>query len=72
MLTVLISACLSVLALVGLVLSITSGLITAGVDGVFIVLVCLLMAVIFGVNALSTAASAGYLPVPARFRKEHK
>lgn len=71
MLIALISACLSVLCLVGLVLSITSGLVTAGVDGLFVVLVCLLMAVIFGLNALSTAASAGF-PLPARFRKAHK
>jgi hypothetical protein len=67
----LIAAFLALVSLVGLVLSITSGLIFAGVDGLFIVLVCLLMAAIFGGNALSTAARLGYIPVPARFRKAH-
>lgn len=67
----LIAAFLSLLSLVGLVLSITSGLITAGVDGLFVVLVCLLMFVIFGGNALSIGVKLGYIPVPARFRKAH-
>lgn len=68
----LIAAFLALVSLVGLVLSITSGLILAGVDGLFIVLVCLLMTAIFGGNALSLAAKAGYIPLPARFRKAHK
>ena len=68
----LIAAILSLLSLIGLVLSITSGLVTAGVDGVFLVLVCLMTGTIFGLLALSMAAQAGYVPVPARFRKAHK
>ena len=68
----LIAAFLALVSLVGLVLSITSGLISAGVDGLFVVLVCLLMAAIFGGNALSLAVKAGYIPVPARFRNAHK
>jgi len=68
----LIAAILSLLSLIGLVLSITSGLLTAGVDGVFLVLVCLMTGTIFGLLALSMAAQAGYIPVPARFQKAHK
>jgi hypothetical protein len=68
----LIAAILSLLSLIGFVLSITSGLITAGVDGVFLVLVCLMTGTIFGLLALSMAVQAGYVPVPARFQKAHK
>lgn len=68
----LIAALLSLLSLVGLILSISSGLITAGIDGLFVVLVCLLIGTVFGLIALSMAAKAGYIPVPARFRKTQK
>jgi hypothetical protein len=68
----LIPAILALLALVGLVLSITSGLVTAGVDGVFIILVCLMTLAIFGGLALRIAVEAGYIPVPARFKTSHK
>jgi membrane protein DedA with SNARE-associated domain len=69
---VLIAALISLLSLVGLVLSVTSGLITAGVDGLFIVLVCLLTGTVFGLLALFLAARAGYLPVPERFKSFSK
>jgi hypothetical protein len=68
----LIAAVLSLLSLVGLILTIVSGLATSGVDGLFLILVCLLTGTIFGLIALSMAADAGYIPVPARFRKAHK
>ncbi len=68
----LIAALLSLFSLVGLILSFTSGLAFAGVDGLFAILVCLVTGTIFGLTAISTAAKAGYLPVPARFRKAAK
>lgn len=68
----LISGVLSLLSLAGLILSFTSGLVTAGVDGIFIVLVCLLTFAIFGLITFSTAAKAGYIPVPARLRRSHR
>ena len=66
----LIAAFLSLLSLVGLILTFTSGLISAGVDGIFLLLVCLVTGAIFARVAVVEAASAGYLP--ARFRKAHK
>lgn len=60
------AAVIALLSLVGLVLTITSGLVTAGVDGLFAVAVCLLMLAIFGLLALSLAAKGGYLPLPGR------
>lgn len=68
----LIAGVLALLSLAGLVLSFTSGLVTAGVDGIFIVLVCLLMLAIFGLMTLSMAAKAGLLPLPAGMRRGHK
>ena len=65
-----ISALLTLLSLVGLVFTFTSGLIASGVDGLFLVLVCLLTAAIFGLQALSEAARLGFLP--QSFRKAHK
>jgi hypothetical protein len=68
----LIPGILALLALVGLVLSITSGLVTAGVDGLFIILVCLLALAIFGGLALRIGVEAGYIPVPARFKASQR
>jgi hypothetical protein len=62
----LIAAILAILSLAGVVLTITSGLATSGVDGLFLILVCLLTAAIFGFQALS---QGGFL---ARFGKAHK
>jgi hypothetical protein len=62
----LIAAILAILSLVGLVLTFTSGLATSGVDGIFLILVCLLTASIFGYQALSQSG------LSARFGKAHK
>lgn len=68
----LIAAILALLSLAGLILSVTSGLLTAGIDGIFIVLVCLLTLAIFGLLALSMATKAGYIPLPSRLRGDNK
>ncbi|HVB98969.1 MAG TPA: hypothetical protein VNJ12_06500 [Candidatus Dormibacteraeota bacterium] len=64
----LIAGFLALLSIVGLILSFTSGLVASGIDGIFIVLVCLLMLAIFGLTTLSLAAKSGLLPV----RRGHK
>lgn len=68
----LIPTILAVLSFVGLVLTITSGLVTSGVDGLFAVLVCLLALAIFGGLALRVAVDSGLIPVPARFKGSRK
>lgn len=68
----LIPAILAVLSIIGLVLTVTSGLVTSGIDGLFMVLVCLLALAIFGGLALRSAADAGYLPIPARLKGSRK
>jgi hypothetical protein len=62
----LIASVLALLSLAGLVLTFTSGLALSGIDGLFLILVCLLTAAIFGYQALS---QGGFL---ARFGKAHK
>jgi hypothetical protein len=61
-----IAAILTLLSLAGVVLTFTSGLATSGIDGLFLLFVCLLTAAIFGYQALS---QGGFL---ARFGKAHK
>jgi hypothetical protein len=68
----LIAAILALLSLIGLILTFTSGLLTAGVDGIFMILVCLITLAVFGGIALSLGVQGGYIPVPARFRHNHK
>jgi hypothetical protein len=68
----LIAGIIALLSFVGLILTFTSGLLTAGVDGIFILLVCLLSLVIFGGLAFSLAVKAGYIPLPARLRHDSK
>ncbi len=62
----LIAAFLSLLSLAGVVLTITSGLATSGIDGLFLIFVCLLTAAIFGYQALSQGG------LFARLGKAHK
>lgn len=68
----LIAAFLALISLLGLILSITSGLIFSGIDGLFVVLICLLTGTIFGLMAVSMAIKGGHVPLPVRFRKAVK
>lgn len=63
-------AILAILSLTGLIVSFTAGLVKAGIDGLFIMIVCLLSFVFFGSLTLSTAARNGYLPLPSRLRRD--
>ena len=49
------AAVIVVLSLLGLIWDITSGLITSGVDGLFLLLVCLMMGGIFSLQLLILA-----------------
>jgi hypothetical protein len=71
-LTMIVCAILALLALVGLVWDIWSGLITSGVDGLMLLLVCLLIGSLFAGQAALLARDAGLipanLPLPGRKR----
>ncbi len=65
----LIAALIALLSLAGVVLSITTGLLASGIDGLFVIFACLMMAAIFGGLALSLASQGGYLPSRGRSDK---
>ena len=63
-------AVLVLLSLLGIVGDIWSGLLTNGIDGIFLLLVCLAMAGVFTLMLLHTATTAGLLkPVKLFGRK---
>jgi len=59
---VIVCALLALLALAGLVWDVWSGLLTSGVDGLLILLVCLLVGGVFAAQAVLVAWKAGWLP----------
>jgi hypothetical protein len=71
-LLMIICAILALLALAGLVWDIWSGLISSGVDGLMLLLVCLLIGGLFAAQAAFLARKAGLLPenlpLPSRKR----
>jgi hypothetical protein len=63
-------AVLVLLSLLGIVGDIWSGLLTNGIDGIFLLLVCLVMAGVFTLMLLHTAKTAGLLkPIHLFHRK---
>jgi|GEM_PF-1952531 hypothetical protein len=58
---------LTLLGLAGVAMTFLSGLATTGVDGLFVALVGLLVAAIFGTQALLLARQFGW--IPGRFRR---
>jgi TRAP-type C4-dicarboxylate transport system permease small subunit len=52
----------ALLCVLGIIWSITSGLLTSGIDGILMLFVCLMMAGIFGVMMLVELSRAGILP----------
>lgn len=68
----LIPAILAILSLAGLIVSFTAGLVREGMDGLFIMIVCLIAFVYFGGVTLSTAARNGRLPLLSRLRRDHR
>jgi TRAP-type C4-dicarboxylate transport system permease small subunit len=52
----------ALLCVLGIIWSITSGLLTSGIDGIMLLFVCLMMAGIFGLMLLFHLSQAGILP----------
>ncbi len=63
-------AVLVLLSLLGIVWDISSGLLTSGLDGIFLLLVCLSMAGVFTLMLLHTAKTAGFLKPVKLFRRK--
>jgi TRAP-type C4-dicarboxylate transport system permease small subunit len=57
-----ICAFFALLCVLGIVWSIASGLIASGIDGIMMLFVCLMMALIFGLMLLLQLGQAGILP----------
>jgi bacteriorhodopsin len=57
-----ICALFVLLCALGIIWSISSGLLVSGIDGIMLLFVCLLMAGIFGLMILSLLRQAGMLP----------
>jgi len=62
-------AVLVVLSLLGIVWDIASGLLTSGLDGIFLLLICLSMAGVFALMLLHTAKSMGLLKPLKMFQR---
>ena len=57
-----ICALFVVLAVIGIIWDITSGLLTSGIDGIMMLFICLMMGGIFSLMLLMMAHQAGLLP----------
>jgi TRAP-type C4-dicarboxylate transport system permease small subunit len=57
-----ICAFFALLCVLGIIWSITSGLLASGIDGIMMLFVCLMMAGIFGLMLLFLLIQAGILP----------
>jgi hypothetical protein len=57
------------LSLVGIVWCITSGLLFSGVDGILLVIICLMMAGVFALQILLSALEAGWIKRPSKDKK---
>jgi hypothetical protein len=57
-----ICAFFALLCILGIIWSITSGLLASGIDGIMLLAVCLMMAGIFGLMLLLQLSQAGILP----------
>ncbi|MGH9714108.1 MAG: hypothetical protein ACRD5M_12495 [Candidatus Acidiferrales bacterium] len=57
-----VCAFFALLCVLGIIWSITSGLLVSGIDGIMLFAVCLMMAGIFGVMLLLQLSQAGILP----------
>jgi TRAP-type C4-dicarboxylate transport system permease small subunit len=57
-----VCAFFALLCVLGIIWSITSGLLASGIDGIMMLFVCLMMAGIFGLMFLIQLSQAGILP----------
>lgn len=65
-----ICALFALLCVLGIVWSITSGLLASGIDGIMMLFVCLMMAGIFGLMLLLQLNQAGILPLFGRSKSK--
>ena len=57
------------LSLIGIVWCFTSGLLASGVDGILLVIICLMIAGVFALQIFLIAVQAGWIKLPARKEK---
>jgi hypothetical protein len=64
---VLLSICVifTLLSLVGIVWDITSGLLTSGLDGIMLIMICLMIGGVFSLEILVVADDAGWIKLPS-------
>jgi len=58
-----------VLSLIGIVWCFTSGLLASGVDGILLVIICLMIAGVFALQIFLIALQAGWIKLPSRDTK---
>ena len=58
-----------VLSLIGIVWCFTSGLLASGVDGILLVIICLMIAGVFALQIFLVALQAGWIKLPSRDKK---
>jgi len=63
---VLLAICVifTLLALAGIVWDITSGLLTSGLDGIMLIMICLMIGGVFSLEVLLVADDAGWIKLP--------
>lgn len=54
----------TLIALAGIVWDITSGLLTSGLDGIMLIMICLMIGGVFSLEILMVADDAGWIKLP--------
>jgi len=65
----LISLFFLLLSLIGILWCFTSGLLASGVDGILLVIICLMMAGVFALQIFLIGLQAGWIKLPSRDKK---
>jgi uncharacterized membrane protein len=65
----LVSVFFFILSLVGIVWCFASGLLASGVDGILLVIICLMIAGVFALQIFLIALEAGWIKLPSREKK---
>jgi len=66
----LISLFFLLLSLIGILWCFTSGLLASGVDGILLVIICLMMAGVFALQIFLLGLQAGWIKLPSRDKKD--
>lgn len=59
-----------VLSVIGIVWCFISGLLFSGVDGILLIIICLMIAGVFALQIFLTALQAGWIKLPSRPKKD--